>query len=347
MTPLPVSVVIPTYNRAELLRRTLDSVLAQRVQPLEVIVVDDGSVDDSRAVCEGYGDAVRYIWQENRGLPGARNTGIAAARGEWVALCDSDDLWHPRKLEVQHAATTAAGAEWSVTGFDFVDPDDQPVPGPALGFEHVFPIFGETGRSAEDHFGRWLSAMQVDIDGTMVPVFAGDAFAMLFSGNIALPSTALVSRALFARVGGFDEQFRCAEETEFFHRAAARSRGAIVMMALASYRIGHASIITTADTSPLMRFAMQSIDRAASLRPLSMEERAEYERGRIRLQRRLAYNRLAALDPAGARAALRAGRDLRLTPGGAALYLGSFVPPALLRNLHAMRKAYRRLRARA
>ena len=346
MTVLPVSVVIPTYNRAALLRRTIESVLSQRARAMEVIVVDDGSSDDSRAVCEGYGDAVRYLWQENRGLPAARNTGMCAARGEWIALCDSDDLWHPRKLELQHAATIAASAGWSVTGFDLVGPDDRAVAGPPLGFEHAFPIFAETGRSAEQHLGQWLTALDVVVEDTTVRVLAGDAFGMLFSGNVALPSTALVSRATIDRVGAFDESFRWAEDTEFFHRAAAATRGAFVMLPLASYRVGQPSMMTTSDTSPFIRYAIRSVDQAAALRPLTATEAAEYERGRVRLQYRLAYNRLSARDPRGARAALRAGRDLRRTGRGAALYLASYVPAAVLSALHAGRKALRRLRAR-
>lgn len=98
-----VSVVIPTYNRAGLLPRAIESVLGQTHDEFEVVVVDDGSTDDTAAVVEGYDDPrVRYVaHEENRGANVARNTGIEAARGEYVAFLDSDDEWHPRKLELQ------------------------------------------------------------------------------------------------------------------------------------------------------------------------------------------------------------------------------------------------------
>jgi glycosyltransferase involved in cell wall biosynthesis len=96
-----VSVVIPTYNYGQFVTDAVESVLAQTYTPIEIIVVDDGSVDDTRSRLEPYGDRIRYIYQPNQGLPAARNTGILAARGELIAFLDSDDQWHPRKLELQ------------------------------------------------------------------------------------------------------------------------------------------------------------------------------------------------------------------------------------------------------
>lgn len=98
------SVVIPCYNGARFLRETLDSVLAQTAPALEVLVIDDGSTDDSAAVAEAYGPPVRVIRQANQGESVARNRGIDEARGEWVAFVDADDLWAPEKIESQLTA---------------------------------------------------------------------------------------------------------------------------------------------------------------------------------------------------------------------------------------------------
>jgi glycosyltransferase involved in cell wall biosynthesis len=95
------SVVIPSFNSEFFIKRTLESVLAQTYLPSEIIVVDDGSTDDTAKVVKSYGDNVRYIYQDNAGDGPARNTGIKAAKGDWIAFLDHDDEWLPKKLEIQ------------------------------------------------------------------------------------------------------------------------------------------------------------------------------------------------------------------------------------------------------
>lgn len=101
-----VSVVIPAYNRERLVAASIDSVLSQGV-PLDLIVVDDGSTDETAKVVREYGDALRYHHQENRGIAGARNAGIALATAPLLAFLDSDDIWMPDKLKNQMAALDA------------------------------------------------------------------------------------------------------------------------------------------------------------------------------------------------------------------------------------------------
>lgn len=121
-----VSVVIPTYNRAELLSRAIDSVLAQTYDDFELLVVDDGSTDDTEAVVTAYDDdRVRYLAHEtNRGANPARNTGIEAAEGEFVAFLDSDDEWRPRKLEAQLDRLEAVEAESGDSAAEPVENDE-------------------------------------------------------------------------------------------------------------------------------------------------------------------------------------------------------------------------------
>ena len=95
-----VSVIIPVYNGTRYLRAALESVFAQTYRPFEVIVVDDGSTDDSGVIAQSFPD-VRYIHQTNQGVAAARNHGIEAARGEFFAFLDQDDLWTPEKLKLQ------------------------------------------------------------------------------------------------------------------------------------------------------------------------------------------------------------------------------------------------------
>src|SRR5580692_10804378 len=88
-----VSVIIPTYNRADLLPYTLKAILEQIKAPHEIIVVDDGSIDNTREVVTSYDPSVKYIWIENSGDLVARNVGLRVATGNFVAFCDSDDVW--------------------------------------------------------------------------------------------------------------------------------------------------------------------------------------------------------------------------------------------------------------
>jgi glycosyltransferase involved in cell wall biosynthesis len=117
-----VSVMIPTYNRARLLEGAIESVLAQSYRGYEIIVIDDGSTEDIRAVAAHYGPAVRYTRIERAGIAEARNVGMRMARGEYLCLLDSDDLYYPHKLALQvdhldrHPDTVMVYTE--MTGFD-------------------------------------------------------------------------------------------------------------------------------------------------------------------------------------------------------------------------------------
>src|SRR5262249_38507394 len=95
------SVVVPLYNKARYISRCLDSIRAQTYPDFEIIVVNDGSTDGGESIVRGYGDArIRLVSQQNAGPGPARNRGIAEARGDWIAMLDSDDEWDPRYLEL-------------------------------------------------------------------------------------------------------------------------------------------------------------------------------------------------------------------------------------------------------
>jgi glycosyltransferase involved in cell wall biosynthesis len=98
-----ISCIVPVFNGERYLEEALDSILAQTYRPLEVIVVDDGSTDGTAGVAARYGERIAYLFQPNAGPAAARNRGLAAARGEFVAFLDADDLWHPEKLARQMA----------------------------------------------------------------------------------------------------------------------------------------------------------------------------------------------------------------------------------------------------
>jgi glycosyltransferase involved in cell wall biosynthesis len=103
MTSPLISCIVPVFNGERYLRETLDSILQQTYQPLEVIVVDDGSTDSTAAIVASYRQQIISLWQPNAGPAPARNLGLSMAQGEFIAFLDADDLWHPQKLARQMA----------------------------------------------------------------------------------------------------------------------------------------------------------------------------------------------------------------------------------------------------
>ena len=332
-----VSVIIPTWNRADALEATVRSALAQTLAPSEVIVVDDGSTDGTEAVAGALPGGVRYLRQANAGVAAARNAGAAVATGRWLAFLDCEDAWAPEKLAVQLAAhRNRPDALWSVSECLVVGEGGRPRSG-TQGFRRVFAFFRETGLDPEAHFGAWLE--RVEGDGPVA--FAGDLFGLLFHGNVCLPSSALVRRDLYQRLGGFDGAWRLAEETEFFHRLSAEAPGMVLMSPLVRYRSPHpGSLSSPARSVALIEGALASLELAARLRSaLSPTEREARDEGRERLLRRLAYAHLSNLEPGRARQSL-AG----LSPGSRgrreALLLAAlgWLPRQALRGLRAMKR---------
>ena len=199
MTDRPrVSVVIPTYERAGLVGRAVDSALAQTVEDVEVVVVDDGSTDGTRARVEERADPrVRYLaHDDNRGVSAARNTGVEAARGEYVAFLDSDDEWLPRKLERQLSALDERGSEWVGAYCDVAT----------------------TGLSTA---GRVADAVSAALFRSAAPREGGRELAeALLSMQVFMGpgSTLLVEREVVASTGGFDEGLSIYEDWDLVLR---------------------------------------------------------------------------------------------------------------------------------
>jgi glycosyltransferase involved in cell wall biosynthesis len=122
--PCEIAVVIPTYNRAQLVGRAIDSALIQSAPPEQVLVVDDGSSDATARVCEAYGSQIEYVWQSNAGPSIARNAGIRLARHSWVAFLDSDDYWTPGHLERMKMAIRETDGEANVYFSNIQMPDN-------------------------------------------------------------------------------------------------------------------------------------------------------------------------------------------------------------------------------
>ena len=336
-----ISVVIPTYNRAALLPEAIESALGQSYAPVEIIVVDDGSKDDTEAVVRRFGAAVGYVSQSNAGVGVARNTGASHATGKWVAFLDSDDAWERDKLALQLAALRVApNAAWSVTDLTVVDGEGRPRGDPPWS-PLVFGCLKEMGTTARDLFARQLERHEVEWATGRVEVFAGDLYPLLFHGNLGLPSSLMIRRDVFQGSGGFDPAFRVAEETEFLHRLSARWPAALVMAPLVRYRVAHGpSLINTGDPRPAIRNALRSLEQAGRLRaPLDPAAQEARKEGETRLAYRLARAALSAGDSAEARTALARLPGAHWSSQRVALTGLSLLPAPVLRLALRARRA--------
>jgi len=197
-----VSAIIPTYNRADVLPAAIDSVLAQTHEDLELLVVDDGSTDDTEAVVTGYDDdRVRYVAHEtNRGANVARNTGIEEAKGTYVAFLDSDDRWRPTKLQRQLDRLDETDGDW-VAAYCGFERDLDGVSGRLKKSVASLLALGDDDVTLEG--GREL---QAGILADEVETCAG--------------STLLVEREVARSLEGFDESLDRFQDPEFVLRIA-------------------------------------------------------------------------------------------------------------------------------
>ncbi len=234
-----VSTVIPTFNRATYLGRAIKSVLDQTYPHQEVIVVDDGSTDHTAAFMQAeYGNdaRVRYLQQPNQGVSVARNTGMSAATGEFIALLDSDDVWYPCKIELQVGVLQAlphVGMVW--TDMEAISADGHTTDSRYLRKMYdAYDWFERGGLFTESYS---LSELLPDAgdaaDG--VTVCAGDIFSQMMMGNLVHTSTVLMRRGRMEAVGFFDAELRWAGEDYDFHLRTCRE-GPVALLDLPTTR---------------------------------------------------------------------------------------------------------------
>lgn len=199
-----VSVVIPTYNRSAFLRDAIDSVLCQQEAAFELIVVDDGSSDDTEKIVESYGTAAQYVRQSNSGVSAARNKGLAIACGEWLAFLDSDDFWLPGKLRLQLDYLAAT---------------------PALKVCQTEELWVRNGERLNP---RKYHAKP-----------SGYCFPQLLERCLVSPSAVMIHRDVFADVGLFDEELPACEDYDLWLRIGCKYPIGLLQQPLIVKRGGH------------------------------------------------------------------------------------------------------------
>ena len=228
-----VSVILPTYNRGWVLREAIDSVLAQDFKDFELIVVDDGSTDNTGPILDSYNQDLIVLRQSNRGVSAARNRGIAAAEGRLIAFLDSDDLWLPRKLSSQ---------------VDFFNSN------PTAVINQTEEIWIRNGVRVNPK--------------TRHHKFSG----MIFERSLALclvsPSAVMIKKNLFSKVGVFDESLPACEDYDLWLRISCQYPVHLIDTPLIMKRGGHADQLSKAPGLDKFRIqALKKIIESGQLEP--------------------------------------------------------------------------------
>jgi glycosyltransferase involved in cell wall biosynthesis len=314
MQSATVSVIIPAYNSETYVANAIRSVLAQSYRPHEIIVVDDGSTDGTARAIEPFRHVIRYLHQENRGEPAARNTGMREATGEYIAFLDADDLWVPEKLELQMAYLAA----------------------------HPEYAFVYSDMSTFDENGMIDASVKVRFNITFA---TGNIFRPLFRETLFGSGTVVFRKTCVNEVGFFDEKFLVGSDYEMWLRISRSFQVGVVDRPLLLYR-QHSGMSTRGlgramrDGTPWEVIVLNKI--------LELYPQAAQELGKSVIRQRLskpyaglAHTRLQLQDHKNARILFR--KALSYWPSNWHywfFYLVTFLPPAQMQTL---RGVYRKL----
>jgi glycosyltransferase involved in cell wall biosynthesis len=225
-----VSVIIPTYNKCEYLSKVLESVFTQTYKNYEVIVVDDGSTDNTKNVIQNYNSPIHYVYQSNNGPAAARNTGLRYATGNLIAFLDSDDIWRPQKLQKSVQQINSHKTHHMV-------------------FTNV----------------RFLDHTKNELKVTKYTEYhAANLRQILLMRCIITMSSVLLKRTVFDALGHFDESLRYAEDWLFFYKVAREYSVGIITEPLTIYNVLQNSMMRVEDQTRLVHDVCAVIDKIFS-----------------------------------------------------------------------------------
>jgi len=268
-----VSIIICCYNRAHLLPKTMESVFAQKYKPVEIVVIDDGSTDNTPELMSNYKDKIRYFWQKNQGITAARNTACRLAKGGLIAFQDDDDLMPADRITLLYQALCRYPSAVLAMG-DWAEID-------ALG--------NFNGRQSKfiNRFDNHNQQKSILIDN------AYDA--VLWSKVTPTPHTTLFKRADGERIGWFDKRFFYAcEDTDFFARLGQLGSIIYVPQVVSFYRRGHGSLLD----NNILHLSSKLLLFEKHLKKIRAGQKELKNRLQIRMLRKI--NKLAALKNSGA-----------------------------------------------
>ena len=276
-----VSVIIPTFNRAGVIGETIDSVLAQTYRDTEIIIVDDGSTDDTAEKLRVYGNRIRIVHQENAGTSAARNRGIEVSTAKIIAFQDSDDLWKPTKLERQ--VSLLARLDTSV---------------PCCLCNAIM----------QNVYGDGLDRLSFDIAGISSPYPEGlwlNVTEVLATRFLLFNQTVAVRREALEKVGGFDPELRAAEDCDLSLRLSLEGPWGFIAEPLTIWRAGAGNSLSKMAVQDQIRLKQNEIKiferMLARVKDTGQEPLVRLLNKRLsEFRRRLALARLAQAKSGGA-----------------------------------------------
>jgi glycosyltransferase involved in cell wall biosynthesis len=347
-----VSVLVPTYNRADCLLETLDCVLAQTHTDWELIVIDDGSTDGTGDLVAAHlqGDArLRYIYQQNAGVSHARNTGLRAAKGDFIAFLDSDDRWQPWKL----AAQLACMNERPEVGMVWTDMEAIDHTGAFLEARHLRTMYSAYRyHQMETLFSESMAAKSIPgipaeatVQEMPTRFYFGDIFAPMILGSLVHTSTVMLRRERALQVGGFDESLKYSGEDYDFHlRTCKAGPVGLLDVSAIQYRKGRPDRLTRHTDASAINF-LATIEKAVANDTEERLRKEDVDRVRLEANGWVAEEKFRLGDGKGVRR--HAFRSLRRNPRQRrliALVVMSYIPRALLGAiLHTYHSAKARL----
>jgi glycosyltransferase involved in cell wall biosynthesis len=364
-----VSVIIPTYNRASLISEAIDSVLQQTFSDFEIIVVDDGSTDDTEAVVKVYGDQVRYVWTPNGGTGHARNVGMQHASGQYLTFLDSDDVLYPYALELEtrllerFPAVSMVCAE--VTGFNhrgvieryhLRSYHESSFRDPSVTYDGIFPSsmpLLETGAVPTD-------VIREDPSLAERRVYYGNIFDSYLDGIVLFQNSSMLRREVVADIGQRNEYVYIFEELDYLLRLSRHHDVLFADVPTYKLRYHDDQLSSMVHSDAKFRWARTQRSLLRVVKRHILADEAYYQRHRTRLDRRLAdLHRAVAVpmlllgerDTFASRYARHARRFLaRCSKYGhpqRALYAASFAPGPVRRMVVSIIEGVRRYGAAA
>jgi glycosyltransferase involved in cell wall biosynthesis len=234
---MKISVIIPTFNRSNVVRRAIDSVLLQTYKNFELIIVDDGSTDDTHDILKDYivSERIIYVRSENKGVSAARNLGVSLSNGEYISFLDSDDEWLPCKLQMQ------------------IDLIKQ---GPELECVHGEEI--------------WIRNAKRVNQKKIHQKFGGDIFEKCLGLCLISPSAVMISKRLYTEMNGFDEDYIVCEDYDLWLKITSLYKVGFIKEPIITKYGGHDDQLS-AKYFAMDYYRVKSMDRILKIRDLSNE----------------------------------------------------------------------------